>query len=103
MFLVIFGIFGWFWEGLGAILGAKTDQKVNQKWRSKSEAILGGFGRPKWSQTKILGGFGGHFGSILGSFFGSKNENVGSVFWNEIWIQFWMDFGRIWEVMWDVF
>ena len=32
-------------------MGAKTDQKVEQKWRSKSKAILGGFGGPngaKW-------------------------------------------------------
>ena len=76
-------------------MGAKTGQKVNQKWRSKSEAILGGFGRPKWSQTKILGGFGDHFGVILESFFGSKNDNFRDVFWNEFWIPFWIDFVRI--------
>ena len=31
-------------------MGAKTDQKGEQKWRSKSKAILGGFGGPKGAQ-----------------------------------------------------
>ena len=47
-------------------MGAKTDQKINQKWRSKSKAILEGFGGPngaKWGPNGRIGGGAGGQGA----------------------------------------